>query len=325
MKIYNKIVIDIQNGETLFEDSFDYEGPLELAKGGGGSSSGIVDYPAYMKTVHEAMLGSTGTTHHICTLIDAAIATSPYSGETAYDPDSDITAMLTAIGDLDTAINTLDGFGDWATIVATVKGVVDSSIVDDTTIDATADAQAAMLADKLTTEVLPRFETGMRDINAVISSSFVIGKSVLEAFNTREVSDLAAKLRLQAYSQRNQMILTGAQNTLQHIANVIAYKDSLAKTWAEGYRIKTVFKKEEVGENLDIQAKDYVWGIDLFQYGANLLGSIAGSAINTMKPPSTTQSVIGGAMSGAGAGYQASGSWQGAAIGAIGGAILGGM
>jgi len=34
MKIYNKLVLNIETGETLYEDSFDYTGPLALCKGG---------------------------------------------------------------------------------------------------------------------------------------------------------------------------------------------------------------------------------------------------------------------------------------------------
>ena len=41
MKIYKKVVIDIESGNTIESDSYDYDGPLALANpsGGGGGSS----------------------------------------------------------------------------------------------------------------------------------------------------------------------------------------------------------------------------------------------------------------------------------------------
>lgn len=45
MKIYNKIVWDIETLEVLEEDSFEYTGPIALCKGGGGKSkSSSVEY-----------------------------------------------------------------------------------------------------------------------------------------------------------------------------------------------------------------------------------------------------------------------------------------
>jgi len=40
IKIYNEITIDMHTGETLHEDSFMYEGDLDLCGGGGGKGGG---------------------------------------------------------------------------------------------------------------------------------------------------------------------------------------------------------------------------------------------------------------------------------------------
>jgi len=37
MKIYNKIIIDMVTGETIFEESYEYQGPVVECKGGGAS------------------------------------------------------------------------------------------------------------------------------------------------------------------------------------------------------------------------------------------------------------------------------------------------
>lgn len=44
MKIYNKIVIQIESGEVLFEDSYIYNGEVVECKGGGSTSTTSIDY-----------------------------------------------------------------------------------------------------------------------------------------------------------------------------------------------------------------------------------------------------------------------------------------
>ncbi len=317
-------------GETLEEDSFEYSGPVEECKGGGGgSTSGTVDYPAYMKTVHGEWLDNFGADtigagQSITHLIAAGVSNSPFSGEIAYAPDTDIAFFTNALADFETAVDGVDELTLWDVYANNVKATVDTDIIDETTIAAATTAHETILADKLTTEILPRFETGMRDMNAVMSSSFVIGKAVIEGFNSRSVADFDAKIRLQSYSQRNQLIQAGISDTMSLLSTRLSFRDSVAKASVETYRIKAVLKKEEIIEQLDIDSKDYKWGLELYQFGGNILSSISGSAVSTMRGPSTAQSVLGGAMGGAAAGYQVGGG-KGAAIGAIGGGILGAM
>lgn len=44
MKIYNKIIISIESGEVLCEDSFEYHGEILECKGGGSTTTNTVDY-----------------------------------------------------------------------------------------------------------------------------------------------------------------------------------------------------------------------------------------------------------------------------------------
>ena len=57
MKIYTKIVLDMTTGETLEEESFEYDGEVALCmgSGGGGSTTNTVDYAynARMATISE--------------------------------------------------------------------------------------------------------------------------------------------------------------------------------------------------------------------------------------------------------------------------------
>lgn len=303
---------------------------------GGGGSSGKVDYPEYMKSMQLDMMcggyaegGVTYTTSFfdgedsLLSLIHAGVATSPYSGETAYDPDADIATFVAAIALMSTD---LAAAGTWSSYVDVIAAKVDSDYYNETAITAVTAAHAAVLDDRLQSDVLPRFQSGMRDINAVVSSSFVVGQAILEAFNTREVADFDAKLRLQNYGQRQQLISDGVKDNLHLLQLKLGYRDSIAKTTLEAMRIKVVMKGEELDNQLDIDDKDYRWGIELFQTGANVLGSISGSAVSTQKMPSKGASALGGALSGAAAGAMLgaqTGNPYGVAIGAVIGGIGG--
>lgn len=53
MKIYRKVVFNIETGETLYEESYDYTGPVTQLKGG-GKSGGSVKYSEVYETPQKA-------------------------------------------------------------------------------------------------------------------------------------------------------------------------------------------------------------------------------------------------------------------------------
>ena len=93
-----------------------------------------------------------------------------------------------AIDDLD--ILDMEAIDDVS--VDDADGVTDAEIILDVA------AFANQLDDELLTKVLPRFRRGMQDINAVVSSSFVIGAANIEGFRDRDVSKHNSELRVNA-------------------------------------------------------------------------------------------------------------------------------
>ena len=197
-------------------------------KGGGGGGAGIVDYPAYMKTWHGQMLDHGGLdvpTSSITDLINVALGNDPFTGEVAYDPSADITAYEAAVTDFAALLAGINEPVDWAVLfaqaetslgaptpaaampdVGAIGDIVVADIADTADVDgiseaeivADVDAFADQLDDEITTKVLPRFEAGMLDINAVASSAYAVGKSTIEGFRNREVAKHASALRLAA-------------------------------------------------------------------------------------------------------------------------------
>jgi len=56
-------------------------------------------------------------------------------------------------------------------------------------------AEATMMDDDIEMNVIPRFQTGMRDMNAVMSSSYVLGRAAIEDARVKSLSKFSAELK----------------------------------------------------------------------------------------------------------------------------------
>ncbi len=321
MRIYSKVVIDIASGDTVSSESFDYVGPVAECKGGGGgSSSGAVDYPAYMKTQHETWLGE------MATLITDGQLGNPYSGVIAYSPANDIATINTALNTLSTDVSGITDSPLWDSYITQAKTTLEATVFDDATIAAASSAHNAVLDDVFLTDTLPRFQTGMRDINAVMSSTFVIGQAIIEGFKARDLALFDSKLRLHAQEVKYNMISSAVTEQFNLLQLKISYRKSSTEIIVDSTRINAVLNKEALSDQLDIDFNEYNWGLTLYQNGANMLGAISGSAVST-KNGHRSGSTLGGALSGAASGAMIGsaipgGTLIGAAIGGIAGALL---
>ena len=112
------------------------------------------------------------------------------------------------------------------------------------------------------------------------------------------------------------MYLEGSSQMLKLMLQRITFEESYAKMVIEGKRIRIVANKEETDRNAELDKLDGLWDLEVFQYGANVMASVAGGTATPHKP-SMAQSVLGGAMSGAAAGAMIPG------VGPLAGGILG--
>jgi len=176
------------------------------------------------------------------------------------------------------------------------------------------------LGNRLLAEVLPRFQAGMRDINAVTSSAFAIGRAIIEDGQTRQVAKYSADLHYKAFSD----------DALRLIALKLESQKSLTHYAGEINRMKIVAKKEQTDVQLEIDESDATWDLELFAHGGNLLAGIGGGVFKPdTKKRNTAASAIGGAMTMGVAGYMAAGASggavtgpQGAALGAAAGLVI---
>jgi hypothetical protein len=297
-----------------------------MGEAGGGSSSGRIDFPDHMKTIHQDLLNQTGADTIESSMIDAmnvALGGSPYSTMTAYDPTTRLAAMDTAVGAFNTRVDALDPDGEWETSVDTVVAKADADVFDDAYILADIAAFRAKLDEKMIDTVLPRFQAGLRDVNAVMSSAFVIGEGIIEASLNSDVVKYGTDLRVKLNIQRNDFIQKGVESILRNLYAITELEKNVAHYTIEAQRMGIASLKDKKDTESTIAVKNGRWDLETFAYGGNLLAAIGGGVVVPASTnPSSTQSAIGGALAGAAVG-SAVGGGNGWITG--GGALLGGL
>uniref|UniRef100_A0A6M3IE91 Uncharacterized protein n=1 Tax=viral metagenome TaxID=1070528 RepID=A0A6M3IE91_9ZZZZ len=289
-----------------------------MGSSGGGGSSGAVSHSAYLETIHKDWLNATGVDtieKSMTEVMDSALGSSPWIGLSAYNPAVPIAANAAVVAAFAVILAGLGDTTNWATLyaqaVTTLVGAGEAEIIAD------VGAFSNILDDEIITKVLPRFRRGMQDINAVVSSSFVIGESVIEGFRDREVAKYMSGLRIVIGERK----IKAVEQMIQLMTNRINWQADYVRMAVETNRIKIVALKEQTDQDAVIDDSDAKWDLEVFQYGANLLASIGGgTALPNMAKKSQAASVLGGALMGGAAGAMVSGG-NPLAIGA--GAILG--
>jgi phosphotransferase system HPr-like phosphotransfer protein len=373
------------------------------SSGGGGGSTGTIDYPAYMKTLHGLILDNNGgdtPTNSVIDAFNAAYGNSPFTAATVYDPDTDITAMegtitsfsalATALAyhtdfdtmsnaavaqlttaapmtDISSAITTLAGLVSGLDHTIDLPAMITTAVASyDTDLEPAAGHIAAKIAayvddmnNALNSKVIPLFRAGMRDVGGVMSSAFTIGEVVLAAQMTRETAKFSSDIYLEndkmrvaniekvitlmaamlqeklkgsasvteAYiKEQGAMASQQAQaiNTMAAmLTNKLEYSRVLAAITIEQKRMKIVAKTEEGVKNVEYDAQDAKWDLELFQFVSNVLASISGAAVMPVGK-SQLSTALGGALSGAAVGTaigsetSVGSNWGGAIGGAIG-------
>lgn len=297
--------------------------PIELwnfggmSGGGGGGGSGAVSYPSYMETTHSGWLTEVQLG------INDAKVNNPFIGAVAYNPSTPIAEIEATLDQVENIVGLISTAGDISTLTSQAITAIDLHLMPESHLIAAVKAFSDVMDNEVEVKTLPRFKAGMRDINAVQSSVFVIGTANIEAERARTVGTYAAEL----YTKQQ---LARVEVTRSFVEMLQRAKFQEAEVWMnflrskiDSMRIKIVALKEQADQNLSIEENEVRWDLDVYQHGANMLAAIGGGTVgHQKKQPSAMQSALGGALAGASVGAQV-GGWQGAAIGAGAGALFG--
>ena len=169
--------------------------------------------------------------------------------------------------------------------------------------------QASELSYDLENDIIPRYEVGMRDINAVMSGTFVIGKAMLETKRMKELSKFSAELRYK-------MIPVSVERWKTHLD----WNKQVTTTYIDILKLYIDTTLATDSHNYEMHAKDSLWPFTVLDYERVALGCLTGATKQTsdVAGASSTKAgrAIGGAMTGAAAGARV-GGLPGAAIGGL--------
>jgi len=286
------------------------------SSGGGGMGSGEVTYPAYIQEAHWDWLDDSGTDlidDSVTAIMNNALGNSPFLTASAYNPTGPVDEIIAAPGLLQ-ALVTLLSFN--SSVDALAAGILDDSRIQDSVTAFNTDLNI-----KADAEIYPRFEAGMRDIGAVMSSAFVIGRANIAEKIVNDVARYEADIRYKAWGE-DAIQIASLQAQVQSMK--LEYQKTVSQFIIESNRIKIVAFKEQVDTDVKYDEADATWDLSVFQYGGNLMAAPAGGVTSTAtKQPSTAQSMIGGAMSGAAAGALLAAPTGGLSV--VAGATIGGL
>lgn len=256
--------------------------------GGGGSSqpadtSTTVRYAPYVEGQHSNFL-STVASHRNATIDD-----SPFAGYANIEVDD---AFFGAGYVISSFPSLYDMFGKFMAGLdievlwtQTFEDTINSAVVGNLIA-----AEAALMDDDIETTVIPRLQIGMRDVNAVLGSSFVIGRAIVEDARLKSLNKFSADLKYRLIQ-----VATGRWTThLDWNKNVVGVYAEIMKFY---YAAKT-----DVDEiNYSMSAKHKLWPFTVLDFERAALGALQG-AVNSktdVAGASTLSKVLGSALSGA--------------------------
>lgn len=251
--------------------------------------------PAYLSTAHGTLVTN------VMTAIGAAA--NPYTGLAAYNPDNDIAAMLSQMNTFSGYIGGMDYDSVYPSILSLAAELADEYINTDSYIQARIEAHADALDTDLSSKAFPKFEAGMRDINAVQTTAFAIGRAAIIIDRNDKVDRFAADMEMQAAKDRATLITQIASELLRVYLQQAEFERVLTSLMIDFYRIKIAAKADESTENKGIEVEEAKWDMAKYQYGANVMAALNGGVTQVgQSEGNKTARIIGSALSGASAG-----------------------
>lgn len=298
--------------------------------GGGGSSSGSVNYPSAMKNVFYNWLYGWTTavpdtydymTFSVVDLMNAAMrdgsgglpysatgTNSPYYNLTATDPDG---AFFGSASSLSTYV----GQSPFELLKLFLLETPETLYTTYAT-DYAASTMISAFTNDLNTQynntIIPDLANGFANINAVQSSSYAHALAQVAGQKVREVAKITGQIKTQIALQRVQVKME--------------WRRLLSTFSIENSRIYLAAKHEEDESNTHYASENALWDLNIYQFGTQVMASISGSS--TQKAPNNKPSTLGAAFSGAATGALIASSLPdptgtsiviGASIGAIAG------
>lgn len=268
--------------------------------GGDGSQKQehTVRYAPYLEAAHQDMLTTVGGA--------AAAVTSPLGGYGGLDFDD----LFGGGTDLTAYPSLYDMYGKFMAglDVEVLYDQIFEDVINGTVVSEAISQEASRLSDEVEIVALPRMETGLRDINSIMSSSFIIAREQIEAERVKAIARFSAELKVK-------LMPIVADRWRGHLE----WNKAVIESYTNVIRLYITAALDTDGHNIDVASRHALFPFNAYQYWIAAVGTLNGATNTTAEAAgiSKTQKAIGGAMTGAAAGAMF-GPWGAAAGGVIG-------
>jgi hypothetical protein len=247
---------------------------------GGGGGETIIRYAPYIEDHHAVFLQESYDKG------EAVLNNNPYDNFTDVDVDSGFFGTGYVLASFPGLYDIFGKFMAGLDIEALWNEIYNSTL-NSAAVSDLISAQSTSLSDQMTQDQLPKFQLGLRDMNAVMTSSYVIGKALLLDQQTKELNKFAKELRFR-------MIDTAQDRWKTHLQ----WNMNVASNYAN--MVKTYFgvKHAMTQLNYEIAAKNAIWPMTVLDYEKANLGALQGatSTKTSESGQSSGMQLLGGAI-----------------------------
>lgn len=286
--------------------------------GAEGDQTTTIRFAPYIEEHHQEFLNVVQTYRH--ELITPAGHQSPYMG---YEEIEIEAAFFGAGYNLTSYPSLYDMYGKFLAGLD-VEVLFDEAFEDTingTTVNNAISQEVIRLRDEINNDILPKYETGMRDINSVMSSTFLVGRAMIESSRLKAITAFSADLRVKLMPA-----------VVERWAKHLDWNRAVIDQYAQILKFYFISAIDTDNHNMEIHAKDLLWPFTILNFEGVALGVLQGAkdVKEDVAGASKAQKLLGGALSGASAGAMIGsavpglGTAVGAAIGGIVG-LAGGM
>ena len=304
--------------------------------GGKGGSSGdtetTIRYAPYLEEVHKALIDHGGHDEPNISFIDAFNATidttpwpaivDPITGQNRVNPYGSYDPVIVDEGffgvrtDDPTLLYEIKNFPSLWDMFGKFMGGLDvhdlwaqvyEDVVQGPEIENVITAHSALIQADIDTTVKPKFLAGMRDINSVHSTAFLIGLAIIQDEHVRQLNKFSSAIRLHS-------INVSVDLWKSHLD----WDKAVTSTFNDLFKSYYAVRMDVDRANLEYLAKDEMWNINLFENARGLLGALGGgTATSGQNEPSQLAKSLSGVLGGASAGsaFGAPGAVVGGIIG----------
>jgi len=269
--------------------------------GGRGSSqpadtSTTIRYAPYIEERHTNFLNSVYSARLV------AVADNPFDDYTDVEVDDAFFGAGYTIASFPSLYDMYGKFMAGLDIEALWTQIFDDTIDSSVVSDLIA-AEMDLLDDEIDEVSIPRLQTGMRDINSIMSSSFSTGKALIENTKTKLMAKFSADLKYR--------LIPIAQSRWETHLN---WNKLVIGTYSEIMKLYFSAKTDVDEVNYAMAAKKTLWPFTVYDFERAALGALQGATNSKTDAAgaSTMSRVLSGALQGAAMGAMVGGSIQAA-------------